>query len=262
MENEEQEWIEAPEGWAGLEQPESKGKVEEDDNSSSSDGEGGMLDLFGAEDPQQSFTYSIKLNDNTTKRIQLKGFKLDTDEVDHSTGVTLWQAAPRLADYIQAHPAVCIGKSVLELGAGLGLVGMTAVLVGGKDVLITDGDTHALQKLRENVQQNCGEDINTIDAIRCKQLLWGSPYMEQFLDQHGRFDTILGADIIYTQAAIQPLFDTVACLLKKERKGQFVLSRHNKWNGVEDETVIAAAEERGMECTKTPEEGIFLFHLT
>ena len=59
------------------------------------------------------------------KGLTLSGFELDSDETDHSTGVTLWQAAPRLADYIhiqkQNSDMLCKGKSVLELGAGLGL---------------------------------------------------------------------------------------------------------------------------------------------
>jgi len=35
------------------------------------------------------------------KRLYLSGYKLDSDETAQSTGVTLWNASPRLAKYIQ-----------------------------------------------------------------------------------------------------------------------------------------------------------------
>lgn len=82
MESDEQEWIEAPDGWGTT-----KGEHEENENESAD------LDLFGSADPKQRFTYRI----DNTKTIHLHGYKLDSDQVDHSTGVTLWQAAPRVS---------------------------------------------------------------------------------------------------------------------------------------------------------------------
>ena len=63
---------------------------EEDENGGSA-----VLDLFGNNDPKQSFTYRV----DNTKTIHLHGYKLDSDQVDHSTGVTLWQAAPRVRTF-------------------------------------------------------------------------------------------------------------------------------------------------------------------
>jgi len=97
-ENDEQEWIEAPVGWG-------------DDESGC-----GMIDLFSSNDKSELFTYEIKIDNEHTKSIRLEGYKLDSDETDHSTGVTLWQAAPRLANYIQANAELFKGRTVLELG--------------------------------------------------------------------------------------------------------------------------------------------------
>jgi len=241
--SEEQEWIESPDGWG-------PGEEVEDDGCRG----GGMLDLFGKEDPHEAFTHELRLRDGTRKRIRLRGFKVDSDAVDRSTGVTLWQAAPRLADYLQDHAELCDGTSVLELGAGLGLCGIAAHCLGAKMMVMTDGDTHALQQMRENVQHNCDNN----DTISCRQLLWGSPFIETFSDE--KFDVVLGADVIYTEASIAPLFDTVAYFLKKT-SGRFVLSRFNKWNGVDDEVVIKAAKARCLHCTQ-PSEGILIFGWT
>ena len=239
MENNEQEWIEAPDGWGNA-------KEEEEESAA--------FDLFGSDDKSETFTYDIQLDKNKCKRITLSGFKLDSDETDHSTGATLWQAAPRLADYIiQNSDMLCKGKSVLELGAGLGLCGLVACYMSAK-VTLTDGDTKTLKGMRANVKHNCDNDVG--DRIQCKQLLWGAPHMNTFLKENGQYDTIIAADVIYTKDSIVPLMQTVACLL--EKSGQFVLSRYTKWHSIEDETVIELAKQQGLECTQ-PSKGIFIF---
>jgi len=40
------------------------------------------------------------------------------------------------------------GKTVLELGAGIGFAGMVAVLLGAGDVALTDGDQKVLERER------------------------------------------------------------------------------------------------------------------
>ena len=103
--DDEQEWIEAPVGWG-----------DNDKDCSDNDESGcGMIDLFSS-NTSESFSHEIKIGNECTKTIRLDGYKLDSDETDHSTGVTLWQAAPRLANYIQANAEICEGKTVLELG--------------------------------------------------------------------------------------------------------------------------------------------------
>jgi len=97
------------------------------------------------------------------------------------------------------------------------------------------------------------------DAIQCQQLIWGPPHAEKFSERHGLFDTVLGADVIYTADAIQPLFDTVACILKKPH-GQFILSRYSKWNNVDDEVVFEAARTRGLHYCPQSSEGIHVFN--
>jgi 2-polyprenyl-3-methyl-5-hydroxy-6-metoxy-1,4-benzoquinol methylase len=237
---EEQEWIESPDGWGENE------KEEQQDEE-----EGGGFDLFADKNPRDYFDFPIKVDGATTKTLHLTGFKLDSDETAQSTGVTLWQAAPRLANYLQETPELVAGLRVMEVGAGLGLCGIVADHLGAQQVIMTDGDTKTLEQMRENVQENGA----TVD---CRQLIWGFPHMEAFEKTHGKFDTILGADVIYTKASTDPLFDTVACLLQKPQ-GRFVLSRYNKWNNVSDETVLEPAVARNLHC-KRPAEGIFIFH--
>lgn len=252
MDQQEIEWIEAPDGWGDDTQDESS--------------DGNFLDLFGNSDPRQHFDYQIKIG-KETKSIFLRGFKLDSNETDRSTGATLWQAAPRLSNYLQAQPEITMQKRVLEVGAGLGLCGITAHWLGAKQVTMTDGDSHALKLMRENVSSNCrstrgdGDDVHH-GEITCRQLLWGTDHAQKFLESNGQqhYDVIIGADVIYTESSIEPLFDTVACLLQKPG-GRFVLSRHNKWFSIENDMIIELAKKRHLNCTVDADsEGILTFY--
>ena len=254
MDHQETEWTEAPEGWG-------------DEDDVKDETSGNNLDLFGS-DPRERFVYKIKVGNNT-KSMVLHGFKLDSNETDRSTGVTMWQAAPRLSDYLQEHSDLLLQKRVLEVGAGLGLCGITSLWLGAEEVTMTDGDNHVLKQMRENVSSNCkstrddgDDDTDRSNNITCRQLLWGTTHAQKFLESNGQqhYDVILGADVIYTESSIEPLFDTVACLLQKP-DGIFVLSRHNKWFSIENEMIIELAKKRHLNCTVDAEsEGILTFH--
>jgi hypothetical protein len=328
----EKEWIEAPGGWGG--NPSSAeedtnddddGDNNDDDNDGDNDEESSPFDLFANVDKSLKFPFDVvtttmtmtttttttkdktKTKTNIVKRIYLSGYKLDSDETAQSTGVTLWDAAPRLAKYIMNHEhelltnlnndnnneeeesnsMIITGKRILELGSGLGLCGIVAYHLGAKHVMMTDADTITLEKMRLNVKQNCSCDNDTTDttdtsdtsdtarSIDCKQLIWNEQ-LETFHNKYGNWDTILGADVIYTRESLEPLFDTVLFFLQQNQLlqknsnnkpssssssvGRFILSRYNKWGDISDETVLDAAKARNFIWTK-PSEGIFVFQL-
>lgn len=277
-ENKELEWIEQPGGWEGDSE-----KIHEEetgkDNTNDGDGEEedyGGFDLFGINNNKES-TFSFDVVSPETKtsiaKLRLQGFVLDSDETAQSTGVTLWKAAPRLSAFLMENEAATNdfvrGKSVLELGAGLGLCGMVAHHLGASSVVLTDADTITLERMRTNLSENCpakGNDRDENDratAISCRQLIWNNTSQ---MEDCGTFDTILGADVIYTIESLDPLFDTVSYFLRKDgdtandgaRRRSFVLSRFSKWGNITDETVLEAAEAHNLAWTR-PSEGVFVF---
>jgi predicted nicotinamide N-methyase len=106
-------------------------------------------------------------------------------------------------------------KRVLELGSGLGLCGILANCLDASSVHMTDGDTATLANLRENVSRNCPHE----ERITCLQLMWERH--QTFLQKHGLFDTIIGSDIIYLEASVKKVWETVKQLL--EPSGTFLL---------------------------------------
>lgn len=154
--------------------------------------------------------------------LSVQGHKAELGQTLHSTGLTLWRAAALLADWlVEQHNAnnnnhnnsntttvtshshshsggFVQGRTVLELGAGLGVPGMVAHWLGATLTLLTDGDTHALANLRANVRRHTtttqyhlyhrgvSEDRPcfsgaghsrspaTSAIITCRQLVWGN----------------------------------------------------------------------------------------
>ncbi|KAI2494226.1 lysine methyltransferase [Fragilaria crotonensis] len=125
----------------------------------------------------------------------------DTQHRSHTV-----ESCPFMCDFMQQNVSLIEGQRVLELGAGLGLCGITAELLGAGEVCMTDGDTDTLAQLRENVK------ANGCTKITCPQLRWGHRVAE-FVEHHGKFDIIIAADIIYVENILEPLFDTAVALM-------------------------------------------------
>jgi predicted nicotinamide N-methyase len=293
---EEEEWIESPDGW-GPESPRKANDVaEEDDEDLPSAG----ADLFvSSVDPRETFRYAVSSDEAAAGEagpiiIVLSGYKLDSDNTDQSTGVTLWRAAPLLADYLIAQRHLVCDKRVLELGAGLGLCGLVAHHLGAATTILTDGDKYALAQLRSNVRQNTGLALSSSKTtttnetssaattaaaatttttreeriIECRTLLWGKTPPPTTEDE--KFDVILGADVIYGWDSIGPLLDTVAAWLKKRtttsrgssttttevNSSQCLLSWKTRYNGVPVDVVQSAAADRQLSWTEVS-DGIF-----
>lgn len=96
--------------------------------------------------------------------------------------------------------------SILELGAGTGLVSMVADRLGAKSVLATDGDMETVELLKKNVVENSS-------AVEVDQLYWGVP------SKYKGFQVLLAGDVLYKIEIIQPFLKTVReCL-----RGQLIL---------------------------------------
>jgi len=98
--------------------------------------------------------------------------------------VELWPSSLALARWIWNGPSLT-GKSVLELGAGLGLPGVVAGMKGA-DVLQTDYIAEALEIARENA---CLNKVN--GGVRTAVADWRCFNITE------TFDYIIGSDILY-----------------------------------------------------------------
>ncbi|GAB0201386.1 elongation factor Ts, mitochondrial [Grus japonensis] len=82
---------------------------------------------------------------------------------------SVWEAALSLCRYLEEQRFDFRGRTVIELGAGTGIVGILAALLGG-DVTITDQPA-ALEQIRENVRLNFPPSATVRPQVR--SLVWG-----------------------------------------------------------------------------------------
>ncbi|PWA16057.1 hypothetical protein CCH79_00016515 [Gambusia affinis] len=108
-----------------------------------------------------------------------------------TTGLVTWEAALYLAEWVLENPQVFTGRSVLELGSGVGLTGIT-VCRSCSPVRFVFSDCHAvvLEKLRENVRLN-GLGGGKSPSVTVDQLDWATAPEEQI--RRIRPDTVIAA---------------------------------------------------------------------
>jgi predicted nicotinamide N-methyase len=114
----------------------------------------------------------------------------------------VWPAGLVLAELAAGELAAQLrGRQVLELGCGLGVVGLAAAKAGAH-VTVSDREPGALDFVRGNAVDN-GLRVETL------ALEW-SHVPEAWV---GRFEVVLGADIMYDPAQLAPMLGAVAALL-------------------------------------------------
>ncbi|OIW13374.1 hypothetical protein TanjilG_16483 [Lupinus angustifolius] len=103
-----------------------------------------------------------------------------------------------LNDYLSKNVELLQGRSVIELGSG---VGITGILCSGfcHKFVLTDHNDEVLKIINKNIKlHSCSEDTSpTSHGLVAEKLEWGNKdQINEILQKHpGGFDFILGADI-------------------------------------------------------------------
>ncbi|XP_037544502.1 protein-lysine N-methyltransferase EEF2KMT [Nematolebias whitei] len=112
-----------------------------------------------------------------------------------TTGLVTWEAALYLTEWVLENPQVFTSRSVLELGSGAGLTGIS-ICRCCRPSRFSFSDCHAsvLQNLRDNVRLN-GLSEGTRPAVRVDELDWTAVTEDKIRDIGA--DTIIAADVVY-----------------------------------------------------------------
>jgi 2-polyprenyl-3-methyl-5-hydroxy-6-metoxy-1,4-benzoquinol methylase len=143
----------------------------------------------------------------------------------------LWPSAVALAHYV-AQRLDLAGRRVLELGCGLGLVGIVAALQGAQ-VLCTDYEPAALAFAHYNARRNACR------KVRFRLVDWRQPTL------HRRYEYILASDVVYEARNFGPLVVLLQRFLA--RGGSAVFSEPGRANAV---PFFALLRQRGFTCQK------------
>ena len=154
----------------------------------------------------------IQLDHRGDSERVLKVAEGTADTID--SGAKIWDSGRALSSWIvkELEP----GKRVLELGAGTGIVGLTAAAKGAKSVILTD-QPEMMPLLEQNIASN---DLSV--NAKAVPLLWGCDQEETIsclidsassIDDASKqtpiFDVICGSDILYSPENLELLLDTI-----------------------------------------------------
>mmetsp|Transcript_14264 Transcript_14264/g.47645 ORF Transcript_14264/g.47645 Transcript_14264/m.47645 type:complete len:579 (-) Transcript_14264:85-1821(-) len=120
----------------------------------------------------QSAVYPLPLADGRVLEIQQK---LCSEAQGFGTGGSVWAAAVVLIRYLEKHKA-CVGRTVLDLGAGTGCAGLAAAALGADFVALTDL-RNILWLAEENIDRTKslfrGADEGAALRVVAAELDWG-----------------------------------------------------------------------------------------
>ncbi len=123
----------------------------------------------------------------------------------------IWEASIVLANHISAMP-VDPQRHLLEIGCGVGVVGVVAAFYGHR-VTMTEYNLDSLNFARANAQVN-----RTAESLlpQIVELDWTKPALE------GRFNVILGSEVVYKEEYFEPLLGLFKRYLKPQ--GEILLA--------------------------------------
>jgi len=138
--------------------------------------------------------------------------------------IKIWEASIVLSDHL-AQAALDKTKEILELGAGMGLTGITLGVMG-YPVTVTDHNADALAMIKKNVEHN------HLNNVHVDKLDWLEVYSGK------KYDIVCGSELIYTEDVIDPLLDLLQKCLEHQGRA-FIAHDINRKNM---ETFLQKAE--------------------
>ncbi|XP_076122331.1 protein-lysine N-methyltransferase EEF2KMT [Alosa pseudoharengus] len=128
-----------------------------------------------------------------------------------TTGLVTWEAALYLTEWALENPQMFSGRTLLELGSGVGLTGI-AICRSCKPRKYVFSDFHprVLQKLRTNVNLN-SHDLSDV-SVCVEELDWAEVSEDQLIDIDA--NTVIAADVVYDPDIVDCLVSLLGRVLK------------------------------------------------
>lgn len=164
-------------------------------------------------------TIPLKIGDKVLKIVQIKDYEEyildqvdagDPDVTEAPFWAKLWDASFLLAYFLGKQP-VQPGRHLLEIGAGMGVVGIFAALCGHR-ITITDINEDALLFARANAL------LNGLHDVEIRKLDWSDPFETR------QYDVIVGSEVVYDRRTYPLLVDFLRRSLTPE--GIIFLAKH------------------------------------
>lgn len=120
-------------------------------------------------------------------------------------GGKLWDSSFILAKYLSEHPEKVYQKRIVELGSGLGFMGLCCALFGAQSVVMTDLP-QVIPLLQYNMDVNSRLHGLNSSMISVKAHEWGTPF------ESLRCDVVIMCDVVYDPDGYEPLLKSLELL--------------------------------------------------
>ncbi|KAI3692730.1 hypothetical protein L6452_32552 [Arctium lappa] len=172
-----------------------------------------MMLLWGLQQPTFSKPNALVSQSSLNLTLDACGRRLSISQSPSSlgapgvTGSVMWDSGIVLGKFLENAVETGLlglqGKKVVELGAGCGLVGCIAALLGAQ-VILTDMRDR-LRLLKKNVEDNMYGDVRGCATVN--ELTWGDRPEPELVEPLPDF--VMGSDVIYSEEAVTDLLDTL-----------------------------------------------------
>ena len=156
------------------------------------------------------------------------------------------------------------GLSVLELGAGSGLLSIMCGLKGSSRVCCTDYDSFSDHSLMEVIEGNLNRYFPDNPSIGAVGHVWGNDVTPLLTfgiqeneeeNEEGKYDLVFLCDLIFNRSEHQKLLNTCYRTVKPHGKGvcHVIFSHHDPQYTEKDLNFFELAEKQGFIVTKGEE---------
>ena len=177
---------------------------------------------------------NVKINDNVQFKLEVRSQgpspSAPVEIADDSTGLDIWPSACLLARLcFEKKALIRRAKCVLELGCGMGLVGITAALLRkGREVVLTDSEQGTLNLAQRNAKMNKVEV--TTAAIDFKNprvpAVWEKSDDKPVM--WAGVKIVLASDVVYSSLLAKPLVETIGLLRSHAHGAEVVVLLSNQ----------------------------------
>ncbi|KAI7871981.1 putative methyltransferase-domain-containing protein [Mucor mucedo] len=148
-----------------------------------------------------------------------------SQDLSGGCGGKIWECAEIIVNYFvwkngQGEGSLFKDKTIIEIGAGTGLVGLAVAKICPdlKQLIITD-QIAMMNLMQENTKLN-----NLGHLVKPKILNWGEEIDQEFLEA----DVILASDCIYMEEAFIPLIETFFALTTNKNAIIYLMYRKRR----------------------------------
>lgn len=229
------------------------------------------LDLFDSEVEEafQNFTFTPSSATLPPFSVSVLCVHEENQLLSSFVSRVVWPSSLFLSHYFCANTELICDKSIVELGAGTGVLGLSLSKLQPQQVTLTDSCQSSISVGQQSVQRN-----NAQEVCKVEKLTWGNMAEEQDVieklnetrnaeePQVLGFDMVVAADVVYEPDLIEALISTGTRLLK-DKQSKFYLANHKDrfdkyedrfWQAIHKLNVTASKQELDAEALEKLEE--------